>query len=85
MDNLKRFKEGLRLQREVYNDLNNPQHLGKFQDLVYDFMKEVRANALEDFFGLQLMNDFCALVDDDDVWHLAETKVPEFRLSWEEQ
>ena len=85
MNNLKRFKEDFRLQREVYNDLNNSQHLEKFQNLVYDFMKKVRTNFFEDYFGLQLMNDFCALVNDDDVWHLTKTKVPEFRLSWKKQ
>ena len=71
MDNRNHFKEEFRFQREIYNNLNNPQHLEKFQDLVFKFIKKVRANffrdSLGDFVGRQLINEFCALIDNDNV------------------
>ena len=64
---MKRFKKNFRFQREVYNNLNNSQYLRKFQVFVYDFMKKVRANFFENVVDLQFMNDFCVLIDNDNV------------------
>lgn len=85
MDEAERFQTDFRLQLEHYHNLNNPLHLGRFQNIVYEFMERVRADAFDDAPGQELMEEFCDLVDNDHVWHLAETRVPEFRLSWQEQ
>ena len=79
------FREKFRLQREVHNNVNNPVHLGRFQNVVYDFMVGVRANSYDHSLGQEPMDEFCVLLDDDDVWCQATAKVSEFRFSWEEQ
>ncbi len=66
-------------------DLNNPLDAARFQQTVFEFMKLVKGNSLGDPNGAELMDQFCKFVDDKQVWHLAQTVVPEFRSSREEQ
>ncbi len=66
-------------------DFNNPLDAARFQRTVFEFMKLVNANSLGDPKGAELMDQYCKFVDDKEVWHLAQTMVPEFRSSREEQ
>ena len=66
-------------------DLNNPLDTARFQQVVSEFMKLVRADSLGDPNGEELIDKFCKLVDDKQVWHLAQMVVPEFRSGREEQ
>ena len=66
-------------------DLNNPLDTAQFQQTVYKFMEPVRADSLGNPNGEELMDKFCKLVDDKQVWHLAQMVVPEFRSGREEQ
>ena len=66
-------------------DFNNPLEAARFQKTVFEFMKLVKDDSLGDPNGEELMDKFCKLVNDREVWHLAQMVVPEFRSSREEQ
>ena len=66
-------------------DFNNPLEAARFQKTIFEFMKLVKDDSLGDPNGEELMDKFCKLVNDREVWHLAQTVVPEFRSSREEQ
>lgn len=73
-----------KLVKSEYN-LNNPLDTARFQQTVSEFMKPVRADSLNDPNGEELMDKFCKLIDDKQVWYLAQMVIPEFRSGREEQ
>ena len=73
-----------RLMKSGYN-LDDPLEAARFQKTVLEFMKNVRDDSLGGPSGKELMDKFCKLVDDREVWHLAQMVVPEFRSAREEQ
>ena len=66
-------------------DFNNPLDAARFQHTVFEFMKLVKDDSFGDPNGEELMDKFCKLVNDREVWHFAQTVVPEFRSAREEQ
>ncbi|KAL8664749.1 MAG: hypothetical protein Q9202_002751 [Teloschistes flavicans] len=64
-----------------YNNLKLPVDSERCQKTVEDFMALVERNAVESQEGLNLMKEFCELVNHQDVWPLATLVVPQFRLS----
>ena len=68
-----------------HNDLQEPLDAARFQNVVFKFMEDVRSNVWSTEEGEVLMNDFCDYVKYEEVWHLAQMIVPEFRLALEEQ
>ena len=73
-----------RLRKQAY-DLNNPLHSARFQCTVINFMEIVKSPATSSRLTHDDMNRFCDFVDDQPVWHLAQTVVPEFRYALVEQ
>ena len=74
----------VRLRKRQY-DLNNPLHAARFQRIVLDFMKLVRAIAARSRVTEDNLNRFCTFVESEPVWHLAQTVIPEFRSALVEQ
>ncbi|KAL8692790.1 MAG: hypothetical protein Q9218_002261 [Villophora microphyllina] len=77
------FQEEFQLSRK-YNNRNDPIHVTRFLNLMYEFMLQVRRNAFQDASGTVLMDTFCDLADDDEIWNLLTGRVWEFRKSWVE-
>ena len=66
-------------------DLNNPLDCAKFQHTVEEFMGSVRDNTFRYPTDQKLLDEFCGFVNNKEVWCLAQTMVPEFRLAREDQ
>lgn len=66
-------------------DRNEPLDLARFQRTVERFMVLLRSNDLTCPNDQGLLDEFCKFVDNSEVWHLAQTVTPEFRLAKEEQ
>lgn len=64
---------------------NEPLHLARFQRTVGDFMVLLRDDVLTLPNDQKLLDEFCNFVNDSEVWHLAQTVTPEFRLAKEDQ
>lgn len=60
-------------------DFNNAQDLCRIQIAISDFMTLVREGAFIVGRDEGLAESFCRFVDREEVWHLAEMVVPEFR------
>ena len=73
-----------RLIKSKYN-LDYPLDAARFQQTVFEFMELVRDDSLDDPNGEELIDKFCNLVNDKEVWSLAQMVVPEFRSTREEQ
>ena len=73
-----------RLDQKSY-DLNNPLEAARFQQTVLDFMELARVDESTVPNADGILTEFCEFVDDPEVWHLAQTVVPEFRSSAEAQ
>ena len=78
--------DSTRLQKGGY-DLNNPLDSVKFQRTVEVFMALVRSNKLQHSESAHkvLVDQFCDFVDNEEVWCLAQSMIPEFRLAKEDQ
>lgn len=74
-----------KLDLTYFNHVQSPQDVVRCQQTIMEFMDLVENNALQDAKGTRLMTDFCGLVNNEDVWHLAKMVVPQFRLSRLEQ
>lgn len=65
---------------KAYNDLKDTPDLARCQRTVEEFMLLVEQNAFESHGGEQAMGQFCDFLNkEEEVWHLAESVVPEFR------
>ena len=60
-------------------DFNNTQDLCLIQSTISDFIMLVREGDLIVNRDEGLADDFCSFVDREEIWHLAEMVVPEFR------
>ncbi|KAL8837174.1 MAG: hypothetical protein Q9170_002635 [Blastenia crenularia] len=67
-----------RLQGQSY-DLNDLLALARFQSTVDDFIALAREDKVDESTNQQMIDMFCELVKDEEVWFLAQTMVPEFR------
>lgn len=79
MDALGVFHE--KLQLGYYNGLCEPADAARCQESIRQFMTLIEDNTIQLRRDMQLLKDFCNLVDHDDVWHLAAMVIPQFRLS----
>lgn len=66
-------------------DLQDLFESTRCQKAIEDFMLQVSKNAFWNTKGKQLMTEFCEMVDNDVVWHLAEMAVPQFEQSLQEK
>ena len=73
-----------RFNKENY-DLNDPLGAAKFLRTTMDFMDLLREDQSPTLDTDGLLIEFCFFVDDSEVWHLAQTVVPEFRTSADAQ
>ena len=83
MDRADLFRQRFKL--TDHHDLEEPLDAARFMKLVFEFMKDVRAEVWSGTEGQQLMKEFCDMIQHQEVWHLAQTVVPEFRLSFQDQ
>ena len=62
----------------------NPLEAAKFQRTVEDFMGLLESSPSDRLIDQKLLDEFCSFVDGEQVWHLAQMVVPEFRPEREE-
>ena len=68
-----------------YNNFLMPEDAAQCQRMIEEFMTLVEQNALIGSQGAQIMKQFCTFVQTEDVWHLADMVVPQFRQSRSEK
>ncbi|KAL8799107.1 MAG: hypothetical protein Q9182_006140 [Xanthomendoza sp. 2 TL-2023] len=81
LDHIQAFQGKFKL--EEYSGFEDVLDSGRCLTEIKNFMKLVQdcPNLLIFTDGKQLVDEFCELVNHEDVWHLAEIVVPYFRLS----